>query len=349
MSRRKQRKRAWKRLLQLLLWLGVLLLLWWTLRQIDIISLQQVLSRLSMLDVVLLLGVNMFVLATFSGRWWSILRGQQVGIAYGRLVLFRLMAASVSYFTPGPHVGGEPVQVMLLQKYADADTATAVGSVTLDKLFELLINTLMLTVGCMVLIQVGVFDEIGPLSLLLPLALLALPVVVLLFLRAGQRPVSRIFGWIPQRLERHDIVSVTKNVVADSENQIHALWQARGMAIPLALFFSLISWCGIVFEYWFALNLLGLPLSFVELILIITAGRLAILLPSPGGLGTFEASQVLIFGALGYAPEAALALSLLVRARDLLFMGIGLLLTARTLQTNERNLWTYFRKHPIHE
>jgi len=50
------------------------------------------------------------------------------------------------------------------------------------------------------------------------------------------------------------------------------------------------------------------------------------LMPMPGGLGALEASQALALGALGFGPAAGLSLALLIRARDLSFGALGLLL-----------------------
>ncbi len=72
------------------------------------------------------------------------------------------------------------------------------------------------------------------------------------------------------------------------------------------------------------LRFLGLGLTLIQLVVILTAARIAFLLPLPGGIGTLEASQVLAFQALGFDPALGLSFSLAVRARDVLFGGIGL-------------------------
>jgi len=56
---------------------------------------------------------------------------------------------------------------------------------------------------------------------------------------------------------------------------------------------------------------------------------LAFLVPLPGGLGALEASQVFALGAFGVSAASALGVTLLIRARDLLIGGLGLLLAGR--------------------
>jgi uncharacterized membrane protein YbhN (UPF0104 family) len=77
------------------------------------------------------------------------------------------------------------------------------------------------------------------------------------------------------------------------------------------------------------LGFLNIQLNLWQALAALTASLLAFLTPLPGGLGALEASQVLALGALGYAPATAISLTLLMRARDLLNAGIGLLLAGK--------------------
>jgi uncharacterized membrane protein YbhN (UPF0104 family) len=52
----------------------------------------------------------------------------------------------------------------------------------------------------------------------------------------------------------------------------------------------------------------------------------------PGGLGALSASQVLVFGAMGFDPNSAMALVLYIRGRDLITGAIGALLAARLVR-----------------
>ncbi|MCA9973722.1 MAG: flippase-like domain-containing protein, partial [Anaerolineales bacterium] len=89
-----------------------------------------------------------------------------------------------------------------------------------------------------------------------------------------------------------------------------------------ALAVSALSWLLMVLEFWLMLRFLGLPLTPVQAVAVLTAARIAFLLPAPGGLGTLEASQVLALTWLGMSPAAGVAASLLIRARD---VSLGLL------------------------
>lgn len=58
----------------------------------------------------------------------------------------------------------------------------------------------------------------------------------------------------------------------------------------------------------------------------LTAALFAFLTPLPGGLGALEAGQVYVMTAFGHTAAIGIGISLLMRARDALNGGLGLLL-----------------------
>jgi uncharacterized membrane protein YbhN (UPF0104 family) len=105
----------------------------------------------------------------------------------------------------------------------------------------------------------------------------------------------------------------------------------RPRALAAALLASLVAWSGMGLEYFLMLNFMEILLTPWEAFAALTASLLAFLLPLPGGLGALEASQVLALGALGYPAPLAIGLTLLMRARDLLNAGLGVVLAGGRL------------------
>jgi uncharacterized membrane protein YbhN (UPF0104 family) len=81
-----------------------------------------------------------------------------------------------------------------------------------------------------------------------------------------------------------------------------------------------------VVEYALMASFLGIHLPFLKTVAAWAAGWLSFLMPLPGGLGALEASQIFILGRFGVHSATAISMILLMRARDLLIGGIGLLL-----------------------
>ena len=83
-----------------------------------------------------------------------------------------------------------------------------------------------------------------------------------------------------------------------------------------------------IFEYWMALSFVGVNLNAEGTMTALTGARLAFLTPLPGGAGALETSQVIALSRFGYPAAAGISVSLLIRARDVIFGGIGLLFVA---------------------
>lgn len=321
-----------------LIWLVPLGLLWLALRDIPWKAVTITLLSLNPLSLLGLVLVNAAILVLFAGRWWLILRSQGYTVPILPLVGYRLVAFGVSYFTPGPQLGGEPLQVVLAQRRQNLTTTVAISSVTLDKLVEIQANFTFLSIGLAVLIYSGK----GPQGLSWPVgltatSLFALPLFYILALRSGRRPLA----WLGARLRNLQAVlsrfdQATRAINRAEAHMMH-FCQRHPRTILAAWMVSIFTWAMLVLEYWLALRILGLQLDYIGIVLVMTMARLAFLLPVPGGLGTLEAGQVLSMQALGLSPTYGLSLSLLIHGRDLILGGFGLwlgsFLAARTFHT----------------
>ena len=99
----------------------------------------------------------------------------------------------------------------------------------------------------------------------------------------------------------------------------------------LANLYSLGHWIGVFVEFWLMAALLGHSLSFLQLLSVVIAARLAFLTPLPAGLGVLESTLPWVTAALGLGSVLGLSLCLLIRVRDILFSLAGLGLTMKYL------------------
>ena len=109
--------------------LTLLLLLLWVFQTVSFAELWRSLSRLGLGQLVALAVLNGLILVSMSGRWWLILRAQGYTVPYLTLTGYRLAAFGVSYFTPGPQFGGEPLQVYLVRRHHGVPGSTAEMSI----------------------------------------------------------------------------------------------------------------------------------------------------------------------------------------------------------------------------
>lgn len=313
---------SWRLGFQLTLFLLLLLCCWWLLRTIRLEELGRIWQQLTITKGALLVAANLLVLITLTNRWWLFLFGLGYPLPFFSLLRYRIAAFAVSYFTPGPHFGGEPLQVYLVNKRHNVPVATAIAAVTLDKVLEMAVNFTMLAGGAFFILQqqvlkVDVAHGTGTTLwgvLLLPLAGGAF------FWSGRQRLFDRMNNdWrVPPRLV-HWLTTLHQSLV-----QVFDLWQHKPQLFLAAGAVSLLSWVALIGEFWYMTAALDLGLGFAQAMTLLLAMRVAILLPMPAGLGTLEASLALATTALGLSPAAGLSMGLLIRLRDVILGLVGL-------------------------
>jgi uncharacterized protein (TIRG00374 family) len=289
------------------------------------------LRQLKLWQLGTLLGLNVLVLAAMTARWWVILQTDNPSIPFLQLVRYRLAVFGLSYFTPGPQVGGEPLQVIYLQRDHGVTFARATAAVIMDKLLEFLANFILLAIGLTAAVRVGLITRSSTQALgsLVPLAAILLwPLIHLVLLYRGKYPLSA--------LVRAAFSSTKKQkwmrLVVVSERMAGGFTRRHPRALLAALGFSLLAWAGMATEYFMMAGFLQAQLTGEQTLAALTAALFAFLMPLPGGLGALEASQVYVMTAFGHTAAIGIGISLLMRARDILNGGLGLLLASRGIR-----------------
>ena len=132
----------------------------------------------------------------------------------------RLSVFGVSYFTLGPQVGGEPLQVLYLQRNHGLTFARATSAVIMDKLLEFLVNFLLLGVGAWAVVRVGLLSESGTsltLSLIGLAGVLTWPPVHILLLVRGKYPIAALL-----RRQRAQVAQLAERARGVLQRGVHA-------------------------------------------------------------------------------------------------------------------------------
>lgn len=316
---------SYRRIPRYLLWLLIPVVLWWAFRNISIVEIADHLRMIGLEAVLILIGLNGLIFALFSLRWWLILRAQGYRPSFTSLIRYRLAGFGVTYFTPGPQFGGEPLQVYLLNQREGMETSAAAASVTVDKLLELLANFTFLLVGVAVIVFGGSLVGTTPAGLIiLPLIFLGLPGAYLIALRKRKLPISSAVNKLAIRFQEKSSLIRVHKTLKETESQVSEFCQENTRALLAAAVLSFGIWILMVLEFSLMLRFLGVNLSLAQVLIALTAARIAFLLPLPAGLGTLETGQVMAMGLIGVNPVVGISLSLLIRVRDVLLGGLGL-------------------------
>jgi glycosyltransferase 2 family protein len=318
-------RKSWRWLLGIL----GLVLVWQALSSVALNGVLKLLSGLGPLAVLIILGFNLLLLALMTARWWLLLRTLGAPVNLLTACAYRLAANAVSYLTPGPHFGGEPLSIYLLYHRQYIPLSTATTSVIVDRLLELSASLAVLAL-CLVglaLVKGGPFTRSW--ALFGVIAVLAVFSGFLSALFTGQRPASRsvlivnrfcerYFPWISSRLGSLVEILTKGEVMAES------LLKKHRRRFLLANLLSLFHWLGVFVEFWLMSALLGLPLSFWQLTAVVAAARLAFLTPLPAGIGVLETVLMWETAAFGQGSALGISLCLIIRFRDLIFSLAGL-------------------------
>src|SRR5207253_4328829 len=115
---------------------------------------------------------------------------------------------------------------------------------------------------------------------------------------------------------------------------------SRGGAVAASFLLSLVGWLVGTGEVFLVLQLLGHPASWLDSLLLESLGQAirGAAFAVPGALGVQEGGYLLLAPLAGLPPQAALALSLAKRAREVLWALPGLLWWYRSEQAWRRRL-----------
>lgn len=303
-------------------------LLYFALRNAPLTEIWSALSRLTLAQITALVVINITIYLFITLRWWIIVRTMNRSIFYFPLVLVRVAVFGISYFTLGPQVGGEPLQVLYLQRNYGMTYTRATSTVIMDKLLEFLANFFLLVIGLTAIVEAGILSTNGdnPLVSLIPMAAILLwPFIHIALMIRGVYPVAATLrAAFPKSIHKKWIrfIIVSERLAAMfCQRNPRALWAAAAASLAAA--------AGMVSEYILITSFLGVDLQIWQTVAAWTTSWLAFLVPLPGGLGSLEASQVFTLGAFGVSASLAIGVTLLLRARDLLIGGLGLLFAAR--------------------
>jgi len=312
-----------------LTWLAVfvilVLLLWWALRKAPLPEIWSAIHQLQWWQIVVILTLNgiFYIIATL--RWWTIIRADNKQVPYFPLLGVRISVFGVSYFTLGPQVGGEPLQVLALQKRYGITYTHATATVLMDKILEFLVDFLMLAVGLTAILRAGVLSESGIQfsgDLVLLAFLVLWPPVHLILLYNNHYPLSGLVRRIPFIKNNSKPVRFLRV----AEKLAGRFCQRHPRRLLAATGFSILAGAGMLLDYALMTSFLNIHMPFWKMTAGWMMGWISLIMPLPGGLGALEASQVYTLGLFGFSAAAALSLALVMRGRDILIGGLGLLL-----------------------
>ncbi|MDD9894253.1 MAG: lysylphosphatidylglycerol synthase transmembrane domain-containing protein [Gammaproteobacteria bacterium] len=312
------------KLLPLFSWIVALALAIWILSFLPLDAVLQSLTAISFSDWFLWIGLNIAVILLLTSRWQILTNAMQFTVGFFQLLRVRQAGQLISFVTPGPQFGGEPLQIYWLWRKFAAPVHMAFLAVGLDRFFELWVNFTILLLAALTLL----YSSSAPLFNWQYVALVLLAVISMMliggwFLIARPENFYQRVSRIIQPWLHHERLQQLDAHLSEFHNELKNIFSNGRQKLRAALLMSILAWAVMLAEFWVLLSIIDIPLSVTTYILLFTLMRLAFLLPLPGGIGTVEAALFSGFQILSLPLPAATSLIALIRLRDIIILLFG--------------------------
>lgn len=249
-------------------------------------------------------------------RWWSVFAPDQRPPM--RAITYALL---IGYFFNNilPARAGEAARVIALHRRAITSRAETVGTVVVERLFDVLALLVVLFAAYPWLPEVTWLRAAAIFGALVVAVLLALVFVVA---RYEERAVQRLLSPL-RRIRREGVAERLEAAALNATRGLVALRSPRvalrGMALTIA------SWVVLAVSFWILTHAFALHLPLAAGILVTVAVNLSLVLPaSPAALGVFEAATVVALRAFDVPHAEALSYALVLHLLNLVpFLLIG--------------------------
>ena len=252
-------------------------------------------------------------------RWWALydesMRPPLRAVMYGLLV---------GYFFNNilPARAGEAARVIALNNRAKTPLGEIVGTVVVERVFDLLALLLLLLCTYPWLPEISWLRSAAILGAVVTAAL---AVVIVLIVRYDARAVH----WLLSPLRRIRRPGFAERVEAAAINGTRGLVALRNPVIALRGFvLTIASWFVLGLSYWILMEAFHLSLPLDAAILVTVAINLSLVLPSsPAALGVFEAATIIALDVFDIPQAEALSYALVLHVLNLVpFLIIGAVL-----------------------
>ncbi len=286
---------------------------------------------------VLILMIQVSEIALNGLGWRALFRSERPGFT-GTLLVFRWIRESIDYLLPVGRLGGEMAAVPLLVA-RQRDVNTSVASIVADKTLEVLGLFLFSLAGIFIL-----FERVGDnrIEHWAIRALVVLFILLVSFLGAQRWGLLRV---VDKMVNKN---SGTGNGMYGSNlTSIHEIvWTMYGDSprLMLSAFLHTIAWVPGALQIWVGLHFMGLGVGLTGAFIIesLTMIICAVAFIMPAALGAQEAAYMTIgWWLFGIPPAAGLAMSLIMRMKDVIFGVPGLLVWQGF---EGKHLWTLLRR-----
>jgi uncharacterized protein (TIRG00374 family) len=324
--------------IQILIWLFAIGLAALVISRLPLADIGSSLLQLSLTNWIVWIFINVIIIVLLTARWNSLTKAIGSSTNFFSLLRVRQAGQLINFVTPGPQLGAEPLQVYWLWKRYYMSAHAALLTVGLDRFYEFWVNFAVLLLAVLVLFSsttIALIDWRVVAAMLVSLMLL-MSLAAWIVLRKPI-PIRNFLKRLTSPWQRHKRLSGLHSEWAKLQELLKRVITEKRNTLFIAFLLSLVSWVGMVLEFWLLLEFISVPIDVATFIFLFVIVRLAFLLPFPGGIGTVEAALFWAFQSLTLPLSAAAALITLMRLRDLVILVTGAVVLPGLQRPNPKN------------
>ena len=253
-------------------------------------------------------------------RWRYFCRENGVRIGLIEATSARLAGFAWSYITPGPQIGGEPIQILYIS-HRGHPARRVLPALVRDRSYEFFSG--LITASLLMALPSG-DGRAGWISGAVAITFITGVAVLSTNYRVFRCVAGIVMTWFGRTFSRgraiHRFLSdVFRNRAARKRSiGLQALiWLSLVLAPVLAI--------GELFVFF---GFSGMPLNWRSALVLAAASRISRYAPVPGAIGVYDAGMMATVGWLGLDTGAAAGYILFTRIRDLIQVGFGLALSS---------------------
>ncbi len=272
------------------------------------------------------IAVSFLISCVLTLKWYVINKSMGINIPFWHLYFYRLAGYCISYVTPGPRIGGEPVMANLLKKRG-VDYVKSLSAMLVDKTFDASSSGITFVIGVLAAITwLALPSDTKYLMILIAAIFCALIIYFYSRMLQGKDFLLKILSITS--LDRLGIVKKYRQKIVSFEKISIRFYKKEKTAFVAA---AVLAFTGVIltfFEYFFVLKILGQSTSVLGIFLMVSFVGIALLLPIPAAIGSLEAGQVFAASLNSLKSSIGLGVSFIIRARDVVWVSLGFLLLA---------------------
>ncbi|MCG8354998.1 MAG: flippase-like domain-containing protein [Kiloniellales bacterium] len=314
----------WRRLLYLVIGFGLFAL---ALRDVDLGEVWGQIAKVGLWGSIVVCTVHLVAFLLDTAAWQRALPSTRLtpGWLYS-LWKARMVGEAFNVIVPAASFGGEPVKALILKRHHGIGYREGGASVILQRTIILLSMTLFFGIGVAIMLVAGTLPRAY--ELLAATAWLALSLGIFGFFAVQRWAVASRAARIVARWPLARRLEGLLEEIESVEDLFKDFYSRRPRDFALALVMTFGNWVLFAVEIKVIVFFLGASMTWSEAWLLATLVELirAGLFLIPGGLGAVEIGFVTLVQIMTGAPALGLAIALVRRGRELLFIAWGLLI-----------------------